>query len=98
MYTSIRCLFTICTHPVLELAWNWPCTPARFPCNLPHHGKDAAARKVFWPAFTANISMWATLVLNISDFTRSRSGFPDGQADLGFLVYLSTCIRSCGLE
>lgn len=42
-------------------------TPSQFGAGMPKAGQFWS---VFWPAVTANVGFWATLSLNIPDFTR----------------------------
>ncbi|XP_065029779.1 purine-uracil permease NCS1-like [Musa acuminata AAA Group] len=67
------------------------------PCRL----SSAEFRKIFFPSLTANISFWATVALNIPDFTRYARSQKDqilGQAGLpvfmGAFTFLGLAVTS----
>ncbi|GLI62361.1 hypothetical protein VaNZ11_004980 [Volvox africanus] len=63
-------------------------TPSQFGIGMPKEGQFWS---VFWPAVTANVGYWATLSLNIPDFTRFAKSQRDqvlGQA-LGLPLFMA---------
>lgn len=63
-------------------------TPSQFGPGMP---KDGQFWSVFWPAVTANVGYWATLSLNIGDFTRYAKSQRDqvlGQA-IGLPLFMA---------
>ena len=61
--------------------------------------------RVFWPGFTAMVGFWATLTLNIPDFTRFAKSQRDqlmGQGvglpiPMAFLAFVSVCVTSASV-
>ncbi|KAG2437358.1 hypothetical protein HXX76_006013 [Chlamydomonas incerta] len=63
-------------------------TPSQFGVGMP---KEGQFWQVFWPAVTANVGYWATLSLNIPDFTRYAKSQKDqvmGQA-IGLPLFMA---------
>lgn len=76
--------------------------PSRFAPGQPREGQFAA---VFWPSLTAMVGFWATLALNIPDFTRFAKSQRDqvlGQViglpvPMGLLATLAVLVTSATL-